>query len=86
MMFIILSLPFFFFWRFIIQLLKPAKALKEGWEYVLRTDLQVLVLGGDFFVGALCCGQCSVVLGVCWQHACVEQEWGSRALAASRVY
>lgn len=84
MMFIILSLPFFFFLLEVYY--TAAKALKEGWEYVLRTDLQVLVLGGDFFVGALCCGQCSVVLGVCWQHACVEQEWGSRALAASRVY
>lgn len=74
MMFVILALLFFFFKSFIIQLLKPANALKEGWEYALRTDLQVLVLGGDFFVGALCCGQCSVVLGVCPQHACVEQE------------
>lgn len=79
---------FFFLKRPIIWPLKPVSvyaALKEGWERVLHTVFQDLLLGGNFFCFCLL-GKCSAVLGSVHasRHACsAEEERGTEALAVS---
>lgn len=80
---------FFFLKRLIIWPLKPVGvyvALKEGWEHVLHTNFQDLLLGGNFFCyGALSSGQVfsGVEEGAC-EQACVQCGGGMRNRSTCR--